>query len=564
MTIQLTRATVIAGSVAAAGTQHTLDTATEAHLIYQGIATRVGAAPIFSGPRPAYINAAGTALVLDGVELQYPQQLARRYEPSEARLVKNTGGALSIPTYVAANDYVVHPSVIHVTGGWNGFEYWMAITPYTDGDSQYENPSILCSKDGMTWEVPQGVTNPLVQYPGGSNYNSDPYLFMLPTGEMCIYWRAIVDTNMVHKYITSVNGVDWTSETVALITVRAVEDLTSPSIVWEPHSNKYRMYAHAAGQANYPIVTATADNLFGPWSTRVHCSYGLPAGYTSVWHSEFRPVGGGRCIGLIQSGNNSGGKIYAADASESTIHIGNVVMTRNGTPNVYKSSIFPRPDNTAECWFGFLSAPSMGVEYGEVAFDNTFFRKNNGALLATMTGAALPTLGGGITWDNFNRADGAIGTPTSGVTWTVHSGGVNISGNAATGAGVANNKVYVNSSASDILLRVNCTVFASSGAWVTFRATNMDTDFWRAQLYSGGIQLQSIVGGGVAATYNKVYTTNPGDELTIIALGNGIQILVNNVLVIEVNSAVCNTGTKHGIQFSNATDKLDNFLLIAM
>jgi hypothetical protein len=54
MTIQLTRATRIAGTVTAAGTQLTLTEALEADLIYQGIATRVGAAPNQSGKVPLY------------------------------------------------------------------------------------------------------------------------------------------------------------------------------------------------------------------------------------------------------------------------------------------------------------------------------------------------------------------------------------------------------------------------------------------------------------------------------------------------------------------------------
>lgn len=512
-----------------------------------------------------HTNAAGTALVVNGgAQYQFPTQGSRLYEPAEARLVKNTGGALTVPTYVPADDAVVHPSVVRVPGGWNGYEYWMAMTPYTGSDSQYENPSILCSVDGKTWAVPTGVTNPLTPYLGGSNYNSDPYLFFLPSGEMCIYWRQVNGTNTLHKFITSRDGVTWSAETTALTTVRASEDLLSPSIIWEPHAQQYRMYAHDLVLSGYQIVTATATALTGPWSARTPCTYDLPAGYSSLWHSEFRPVGGGRCIGLIQSGNSSGGKIYMADVEGTTLRIGNVVMTRNATPNVYKSSLFPRADNTAECWFGFLSAPSLGIEYGLVAFDNTFFRRNNAATLAAMTTGTLPVLGGGITWDSFNRADGTIGTPTSGITWTVHSGGLSVSSNAVTGTSAANNKAYIDSGAYNILMRANCAVFASSSAWMMFRISNPDADFWRVQLYSGGLHLQKISGGGVAATYSKVYSTVAGDELTIIAIGNSIQILVNNIVVIEVNDASYNTATKHGLQITTTSDKFDNFLLVSL
>lgn len=512
---------------------------------------------------PAQWNADGTGLVgPDGAQMVFPTSCSMLYDPGEARLVRNTGGALTIPTYVPTDDAVVHPSVVRVPGGWKGYEYWMAITPYTGSDSQYENPSIFCSVDGKTWAVPTGVTNPLIAYPGGVNYNSDPYLFFMPAGKMCIYWRQINGANMIHKYITSTDGVNWSVEQTSLTTVRASEDLLSPSIIWEPDAQQYRMYAHDAELDGYNIVTATASSLEGPWSSRTQCSYGLPAGYSSVWHSEFRPVGGGRCIGLIQSGTNSGGKIYAADAVGSTIRLGRVVMTRNGTPNVYKCSLSPRTDNTAECWFGFLSAPSMGVEYGQIAYNNTFFAKNNAAVLAAMTTGTLPTLGGGITWDSFNRADGGIGTPTAGVTWTVHSGGLNVASNAVTGASAANNKAYIDSGASDIFIRVQCPVFAGAGAWIMFRISNPDSDFWRVQLDSGLVTLQKIVSGAVSVAYSKVYSVFAGDELSVIAQGNSIQILVNNIIVIEVNDATYNTATKHGLQISNTSDKFDNFLLM--
>ena len=63
MTIQLTRATFIAGILEAASSQHTLDAATEAYFISIGAATRVGNAPNVSNLREAFTNADGTELV---------------------------------------------------------------------------------------------------------------------------------------------------------------------------------------------------------------------------------------------------------------------------------------------------------------------------------------------------------------------------------------------------------------------------------------------------------------------------------------------------------------------
>jgi peptidoglycan/xylan/chitin deacetylase (PgdA/CDA1 family) len=69
MTIQLVNALRIAGTVEAAGSQHTLSEALEADLIYQGKATRVGAAPDVAGigvPVNAKFNPLnGVSVILD-------------------------------------------------------------------------------------------------------------------------------------------------------------------------------------------------------------------------------------------------------------------------------------------------------------------------------------------------------------------------------------------------------------------------------------------------------------------------------------------------------------------
>lgn len=83
MTIQLTRATFIDGVLEAAASQHTLDAATEAYFISIGAATRVGDEPNVSNLRPAFTDAAGTALVVEGVEhsLGIPYNYAKSGTP---------------------------------------------------------------------------------------------------------------------------------------------------------------------------------------------------------------------------------------------------------------------------------------------------------------------------------------------------------------------------------------------------------------------------------------------------------------------------------------------------
>ena len=65
-----------------------------------------------------------------------------------------------------------HPSVVYNPGGWNGYAYWMAETPYPlgpDGDwnglppyrARWETPCIHASHDGIHWETPGDLVNPI-------------------------------------------------------------------------------------------------------------------------------------------------------------------------------------------------------------------------------------------------------------------------------------------------------------------------------------------------------------------------------------------------------------------
>jgi hypothetical protein len=88
MTIQLTVATRIDGSVAAAASQHTLDPAVEADFIYRGIATRVGAAPDVSGvgvPVNAKFNPLTGESTLESAGIAFPHiSNARCLDPRKA------------------------------------------------------------------------------------------------------------------------------------------------------------------------------------------------------------------------------------------------------------------------------------------------------------------------------------------------------------------------------------------------------------------------------------------------------------------------------------------------
>ena len=120
---------------------------------------------------------------------------------------------LTIPCYDGENQ-PVHPSVVYIPTGFNGYKYWMSFTPYTRGSSAVENPSIVASNDGITWVVPDGLTNPLVQTPS-DGYNRDAelvYIAETSPAKLRIYWGV---NSGKGYYKESTDGITW-SDSVEL------------------------------------------------------------------------------------------------------------------------------------------------------------------------------------------------------------------------------------------------------------------------------------------------------------------------------------------------------------
>lgn len=113
---------------------------------------------------------------------------------------------LQIPTYSytaqggqaqKAEWDATHPDVIDFTktnkagGKWGGYRYWMALTPNQDGYSQYENPCLAASHDGINWVVPNGIENPLsnVEHEPTGTHNCDTDLVYNPdSDELWVYY----------------------------------------------------------------------------------------------------------------------------------------------------------------------------------------------------------------------------------------------------------------------------------------------------------------------------------------------------------------------------------------
>ena len=176
----------------------------------------------------------------------------------------NAAQYLAIPTPDATNQ-ATHPGIVDMgEPGWNGWRYWMAMTPYAGGNDDLENPCIIVSNDAVTWEEPAGITNPIDPWPGGSGYNSDTDIAYDPdTGRMWVWWREAVNnrTEAIH-FTSSLDGVTWAAQATAFETDHLTKAL-SPAIV-RVGPGDWRMWT--IGYNGQPSTMRRAPSPSGPWS----------------------------------------------------------------------------------------------------------------------------------------------------------------------------------------------------------------------------------------------------------------------------------------------------------
>jgi hypothetical protein len=135
----------------------------------------------------------------------------------------------------------------------------MGFTPYPNTNNDYENPSVVASNDKETWVVPDGLTNPVVPFPGGSDFNNDVDM-VLDGGTMYLFWQLSTnnssDTEIYYK--TSVDGVTWSESTHIELPGFPVE-FKSPAFIKE--TNGWMLF-----YANGALYRTTCATLNGTWS----------------------------------------------------------------------------------------------------------------------------------------------------------------------------------------------------------------------------------------------------------------------------------------------------------
>lgn len=182
---------------------------------------------------------------------------------------------ITIPTYDGSNS-LVHPDVVDFGVRWNGYRFWMAMTPYPNSNDDYENPSVVASNDGWEWVVPAGITNPIYPQPS-IRWNSDTDLSYDSTSdELVLVYR---DENFIPQVARSSDGVTWPTSPTAVTWTSMGSEALSPSLVRESDGT-WSMWALALSPRKLWRWSGTAPE--GTWAAPTECT-GIP---DTAWHLD--------------------------------------------------------------------------------------------------------------------------------------------------------------------------------------------------------------------------------------------------------------------------------------
>ena len=288
----------------------------------------------------------------------------------------NAATYLNTPTYDGSGQ-VVHPDVVYVPGGWNGYEYWMAMTPYPNSNDDYENPSVLASHDGIVWEEPPGISNPLV--PMAADHNADADM-LLVDGTMMLYYveytgRTASDFSHINL-LTSADGVNW-SGPVTVFSVPMTDGYgLSPAVIYED-GTFYVWYVRNAGcsaGSSAVYLRTSSDGI--AWGAEQAVT--MPHPGQVVWHPDVQKSGSTYVMlyAAYPAGSTCGyTRLYYAESTDRLNWTVNTtpVLTPNpsgwDSTNIYRSS-FLIDGTYLRIWYSAQGGGQWHVGYTEGDLDD--------------------------------------------------------------------------------------------------------------------------------------------------------------------------------------------------
>ena len=179
---------------------------------------------------------------------------------------------------------LLHPDVIdfkasHGMDQWNGYRYWMFVTPWYRQYDPKELPCLLASHDAFNWEVPPGVVNPLFRPQaalGDSNYLPDTDMVYDPdTGTLHGYFLG--GRGLFHT--STRDGITWTGRQKLWPRTDEAVPLTSPAVV-RIATGAWMMFMGDGKKDAWAYRAPAAD---GPWEQLGKC---VISGISKMWHLD--------------------------------------------------------------------------------------------------------------------------------------------------------------------------------------------------------------------------------------------------------------------------------------
>jgi hypothetical protein len=225
------------------------------------------------------------------------------------------------PTYDGSGQ-VVEPSILFFPSGWNGFLYWLEVTPFPSSDASKENPSILVSNDGSSWQVPPGLTNPIA-LPTSGSFDDGELFYDAASRQLWVYYLWSGGGGLTHILRkTSSDGVHWSQTAQDLFDV---SNYTVESPTVDKVGNTYYMWGVNTGAAGCGATSTTLESRTSVdganWSAPQVVSISQP-GYV-IWHIEARYIPSKQEYWMLSAAypqgtncNNDGTTLFFSNSSD--------------------------------------------------------------------------------------------------------------------------------------------------------------------------------------------------------------------------------------------------------
>lgn len=181
-----------------------------------------------------------------------------------------------------------HPDVIYVPDGFGAqkWTYWMVCTPYPYGNDFFENPELFASSDGINWQIPDGLTNPLV--PSLSikgDHHSDPDL-VFHQDQFWLFFRETLRSRTPTEnricLTKSGDGVNW-SRPMEVLLDKSGAGLLSPAVIQD--GTCFRMWTIEKIDGQF-VITLRISADGANWSTSRRCKIAPSLSGRNLWHID--------------------------------------------------------------------------------------------------------------------------------------------------------------------------------------------------------------------------------------------------------------------------------------